>query len=272
MKHIILILSIAICGNLFGQTTILAEDFNDGFPAGWQLVDSDGYTPNASSAVNFIDDAFVVVEDYDTTGVGDSILVATSWFDTVAEADDWLILPNVTLGAFGNYISFDARSIDASHPDGLEIRVSTGGVDLWEFFTLDTVVYSNIAMAPEWTKYTISLDSVGNVANEDVFIAFRHLSTDNYILALDNIEVFVNDPVSVSENQVSEISFYPNPSDNGLFFVNGLANELYEVFDISGKLVASGNIRANQIDLSQLEAGSYFIKVGDYKPSQVILK
>lgn len=270
MRYILITILVAFKIVFFGQTTILSEDFNNGFPAGWQLVDNDGLTPNSSAGVSFIDEAFVITEDYDSTGIGDSIIVATSWFDEPGEADNWIILPNLTLGGFGNYLSFDARSIDASHPDGLEIRVSTGGVDLWEFFTIDTVAYANQAMNPTWTRYTVSLDSLG-VANESVFIAFRHYGFDNYILALDNIEVYVNDPVSIEEAE-STFSIYPNPSASGVFFTNYSETDSYEVYSINGALVASNSLKSNKIDLSNLKSGMYFIKIGDNQPQQLIIE
>ena len=60
------------------QTTVLSENFNNGFPSGWQLIDDDQGTPYNNNSVNFITDAFVMTEDYDSLGTGDSILVATS--------------------------------------------------------------------------------------------------------------------------------------------------------------------------------------------------
>lgn len=270
MKHIILFILSSITLNFISQNIILSENFNGGFPAGWQLVDNDGMTPNASPAVNFIDDAFVVVEDYDSTGIGDSILVATSWFDTIGEADDWLILPNLTMGSFGNYISFDAKSMDASYPDGLEIRVSTGGPNLWEFFTLDTVAYANVAMAPTWTNYTVALDHLG-IANQNVFIAFKHLSTDDYILGLDNIVVRTEDPVSITEAN-SSLQIYPNPSSNGVFHLSENFNDSFEVYNVSGKMVIKGLLNSNMIDLSSLESGCYWIKFGNTNVSKVIIE
>lgn len=270
MKHLLIIAFIGISAPFFGQTTILSEDFNDGFPSGWQLIDNDGLTPNESAAVNFIDDAYVIHEDYDTIGMGDSVLIATSWFDTIGESDDWLILPNLTLGDMGNYLSFDAKSIDESYPDGLEIRVSVGTPDIWNFFTME-VAYANVAMDPDWTNYTVSLDSLG-LANESVFIAFRHISTDNYILALDNIKVHIDDPVSVVEENAS-MSIYPNPSDNGFFYIGGSINATYKVFDISGKTVKTGLLSTNQIDLSFLDAGSYFIQLDtESSPKKLVIR
>jgi hypothetical protein len=269
MKFLNLIIAIFITAQCFGQTLLLNQDFNNGFPIGWQMVDNDGATPYNDPAVNFIDDAYVIIENYDSIGTGDQILVATSWFENPTDADDFLILPKLSMGAYGNYISFDAKSIDASHPDGLQVRISRGGVELWEFF-IDEPVYENFAMTPYWTTYTLSLDSL-NVANEDIFITFRHIGYDGYILALDNIKVFVNDPVSVSENNLSKVKIAPNPFQNYLNLnVNVAENLNYQIIDISGKTIVSDVLNTTQLDLSFLENGIYFLAVEGFAVEKIV--
>ena len=117
MKILYSFLVLSIVNYSIAQTTVLFEDFNNGFPAGWQMIDDDGAAPYNNPFVNFITDAFVLTEDYDSTGIGDSILVATSWLDPIVDANDFLILPSVTLGPSGNYIYFETKSIDQSYPD-----------------------------------------------------------------------------------------------------------------------------------------------------------
>ena len=63
-------------------------------------------------------------EDYDTLGDNDSILISTSWFETAGTADNYIVLPPLTLGPFGNYISFDCKSKDQTYPDDFEILFS----------------------------------------------------------------------------------------------------------------------------------------------------
>ena len=122
MKKLLLI-SICIASTIaYSQTTVLSENFNNGFPSGWQLIDNDNAAPYNSPSVNFISDAFVIYEDYDSLGIGDSILIATSWLDDSSiDADDYLILPAVTLGGGGNKLHFETKSIDQSYPDGIQL-------------------------------------------------------------------------------------------------------------------------------------------------------
>lgn len=266
MKTLRIIIASFIAVSAAGQTTILQEDFNSGMPAGWQLIDNDNLAPYNDPAVSFINDAFVVVEDYDSTGIGDSIVVATSWHATAGEADDYLILPKLTMGTVGNYISFDAKSIDASHPDGLEVRVSKGGVNVWDFFN-DGPAYDNPAVNPYWTNYVVSLDSV-NVANEDIFIAFRHRGDDQYILAIDNIKVWIEDPISVNENSKQTMSIFPNPATNQIN-LNIPMRASFQIIDLTGKVITTENYSGN-IDVSNLSSGVYFIKVSGFLTQKFI--
>ena len=251
---------------MIGQTVILQQDFNNGMPAGWQLIDNDNLAPYNDPSVNFITNAFVATEDYDSVGIGDQIMVATSWHATEGEADDYLILPKLTMGSIGNYISFDAKSVDASHPDGLEVRISRGDINVWDFYT-DEPVYSNPGVNPYWTNYTVSLDSVG-IANEDIFIAFRHTGNDQFILAIDNIKVWIEDPVSVNEKDGKTLSLFPNPTVS-ILNLNAPLNAQYQILDITGKVMASDSFNGS-INVGNFSNGVYFINVEGFNTQKFI--
>ena len=239
------------------QTTILSEDFNNGFPLGWQLIDHDMGAPYNNSSVNFITDAFVMAEDYDSTGTGDSILVATSWLDPIVDANDFLILPSVTLGPSGNYIYFETKSIDQSYPDGIQLLYT------FNDFSVDTimssgVLFDTIAAPPYWTQFAVDLDTLG-LENQTVHLVFRHYGNDQFILALDNIRIDINDPSNVQNTLYNDFSIYPNPS-NGLINVQGLRNATtYKIFNLHGQLLENGTV----IDIIQtsLEKGIYLLQI-----------
>lgn len=249
---------IIVLSSLFAkaQTTLLFQDFNQGFPVGWQLIDNDQNTPNASPSVSFITDAFVIHEDYDSTGIGDSIVVATSWFETSGTADDYIITPAVTLGSTGNKLSFDSKSIDGSYPDGLQILYSTGDLNSWTFIANDTL-FESYAVSNTWTNYTVSLDTI--LSNQTVYIAFRHIATDQFILGLDNIKIETGNMTSLSENEMNLLNLYPNPADNSIH-VSVKESSNYTIYSITGKKVNSG-ITSGNIYL-ELPNGFYLLEVG----------
>ena len=239
------------------QTTILFEDFNSGFPTGWQLIDDDGGIPYNSPSVNFITDAFVMAEDYDSTGIGDSILVATSWLDPVIDANDFLILPSVTLGASGNYLYFDSKSIDQSYPDGIQLLYTFNDLNV-DTIMSSGVLFDTIAAPPYWTNFSVDLDTLG-LQNQNVHFVFRHYGNDQFILALDNIHIVINDPTSINNDSYQHISLFPNPS-SGFFNINGLTKtEYYEIYNLHGQLVQNGTVIDN-IQTS-LKRGIYLLRI-----------
>jgi N-acetylneuraminic acid mutarotase len=59
----------------------------------------------------------------------------------------------------------------------------------------------------------------------------------------------------------TDINVYPNPATNSII-IEGLANTaIAEVYDLSGKIILAQQISTNQIDISTLAEGLYFIKL-----------
>ena len=256
IKLILAVVSVVFYVSMTGQVPVLFTDFNNGLPTGWQLIDNDGLTP--APAVSSLTNAWNVVEDYDSTGTGDSILVATSWFETPGIADDYLISPAVVLGAYGNYLSFDLKSRDASNPDGFEVLFSTGGIAVADF-TANPAIFHKEAISPYWTTYTVNLDEY-NLQNQSVHLAFRHFADDGFVLELDNIRLVINDPVGVKENTQADFSMYPNPTA-GSVFVQAKVGSVVSIFDISGRFITSKQVATDRVKFN-LKSGVYLVKVG----------
>ena len=63
----------------------------------------------------------------------DTIAASTSYFSPAGTASRWLITPQLSLGAFGNYINWNARSHDPSFPDDYLVLVSTTDSQITSF-------------------------------------------------------------------------------------------------------------------------------------------
>lgn len=267
MKRLLFAFAIFIYCSSFSQTTVLSENFNNGFPSGWQLIDNDNGIPFNSPSVNFITDAFVIHEDYDSTGIGDSIVIANSWFDPIVDADDYLILPAVTLGPGGNVLYFDAKSIDQSYPDGIQVLYTLNDISV-DSILAGGVLFDTIAAPPYWTNFSVDLDTLG-LENQTVNIVFRHYATDQFILALDNIRIDINDPSSVLNIPEFKLSIYPNPCKDLVYLSEISSNKEFEIFDLQGKLVdygyASDHIKIN------LKKGVYLLKI-EHLTSKLIVE
>jgi hypothetical protein len=68
----------------------------------------------------------------------------------------------------------------------------------------------------------------------------------------------------VEKDNLVNLIVYPNPT-SGVLYVKGLKNvENYILLDVIGRMVKTGNIENKKaLDISILNAGTYFIKIQD---------
>ena len=92
---------------------------------------------------------------------------------------------------------------------------------------------------PKWSEYIISV-SIGD----------------------DKVAWYKNNTLSISENEVSNYTVYPNPTRGVLYIKSKLPISQISVYTILGQLVESIS-ETNQVDLSKAEAGVYLLKIED---------
>ena len=237
------------------QTTLINESFNNGIPANWTTIDGDLATPFNDTMVNQLNGAFHISEDLDSTGLGDSALLATSWFDNDStEANNFLVTPSLTFTSAGNYLNFQAKSFDGSYPDGLEIFYISD-INQIDSSTSSTMLFDTIAVPPFWTDFQVKLDSIP--LNSPIHVVFRHYATNQYILGLDNINIITGDLTSTNELNSEAFTVYPNPS-SGSIQILGLDNtQNITVNNNIGENIFSGT--AASLMKKQFSQGVYII-------------
>ncbi len=231
------------------QTTVLSENFDNGFPVDWQRIDGDGKTPNA--AVSQFIFAWIPGNDADSSST-DSTVMSTSYYTPAGTSHDYLITPRLQLGAFGNYLYWEARSQDASFPDGYQVLVSVTD-SLPGSFT-DTIHISP-GETPFWSTYSLSLDTAG-YTSQSVFLAFENNSFDKFILHLDNITVVAEDPVGVNEQHIDNVMVYPQPAVQELH-IQGKSEE-YALYGVHGQLITT--LKQGHNSLPEMAPGIYVLR------------
>ena len=236
-----------------GQTVLLNQDFNSGDFSSWTLIDADLGTPFPDSTVINLQNSFHLVEDYDSLNIGDSIMVANSWFSDTITANNFLISPAVVFSNNGNYLNFEAKSVDGSYPEALQIYYSEHADQ--DSLLNGKLIFDTIAIPNLWTHFEIKLDSIPQ--NIPLYFAFRHYSNDQFILALDNISIISNDLTNKERFLKSSFKVYPNPS-NGIvnFDIKGTKKHI-QVYNSLGKIVWNDYIYRNQ--KLQLKKGIYMV-------------
>ncbi|MET3534961.1 fibronectin type III domain-containing protein [Chryseobacterium limigenitum] len=71
----------------------------------------------------------------------------------------------------------------------------------------------------------------------------------------------LNNIDSVTANHAKEIKLYPNPAIDILNVNNISDNAIYKIYNSTGKMINSGNITQNKINVSQLSQGIYIIMI-----------
>lgn len=261
-KLFTLFFSLLIFTGLNAQTVVFEEDFQNGMPSSFILVDNDGNTP--ASNVSFINDAWIVDQNFDDTT--DLVAYSTSWYNPAGQSDDWMITPAIALPAGSISLSWDAKAQDPAFPDGYNVLLSTTGTNLSDFTVTLFSVASENAM---WTSRTADLTAY---AGQTVHIAFQNNSTDQFILLIDDIEI-TQAPVSVNEikTEKPEVTLAPNPTSTVTKIQIGLSRNAdveIQLFDITGKVVKSiasrpmhSGLNSIQLNASDLESGVYFVRV-----------
>ncbi len=86
-------------------------------------------------------------------------------------------------------------------------------------------------------------------------MVFKKDSTTNF--PAFSGEVF---DLNVSEIESIKVNYYPNPNQGTVTFENELlTNADYQILDITGRLVKSGNLVNNQINIQELNTGTYLL-------------
>jgi hypothetical protein len=198
---------------------------------------------------------------------------ATSWFNPVAQASNWLEFGPITLPATGGYIEWKYKIQDNNYRDGYKIRVNTTSLSASDF--TDPAIYSigdNASSTNGDTTWTQAPGAdMAAYAGQQVYIAFEHDANDMFIIWIDNI-IVREGPMSVEENHgVTLNSAMPNPANDGTIISYNLtegSDVVITMTDVAGKVVYTEN-RMNQpaglnnvsVNTSELANGVYFYTV-----------
>jgi hypothetical protein len=248
-KQLLFIISIFITYYSQAQTIIFQEDFQNGISNSWTLIDNDGLNPVFSEYNN----AWIAILDPENPL--DTVASSTSYFNPIGKANRWLITPQVTLGAFGNFLEWNGKSQDASYPDDYMVLISTTGTQISDFTDTLLEVSGEIF---EWTTRSIDVSAQG-FNNQSVHFAFVENTMDGYKLYLDSIKVIKDDPSFL--NEISEINFsiYPNPTSSKLIISSSVSFDKIIIYNELGQILITST--SKEINVANFENGIYTVEL-----------
>jgi hypothetical protein len=273
------------------QTTIFQENWDGQGPgiSAWTLYNVDNLTPvapttpgggalsalitnawNVLSLAN-IQSATPTYTGYPAgaTGMSGNIIASNSWYNPVGTANDWLVSPQISIptGATNVNLTWSATSMgDASFLEDYKVYVSTTGNQVANF----TTVLKDVQNQPSTgSTHTVDMTSY---AGQNVRIAFRNDSNDQYVMFLDNIRIAANNVLSTDEVSKSKTDIYPNPTKGEINIKTDKKIKSSAVFDLSGKVLLQSS--SEKVNISSFAKGTYLVKVefadGSTKTEKVI--
>lgn len=252
IKSTLFIICLATFQFVNSQVEIFNEDFQTGLPLTFTIVDNDGLTPHSS--VSEFGNAWISLVD--PSNSNDTIVGSTSYFDPAGTADRWLITPAITLGSYGNFLFWDAKSHDPSYPDSYKIFISTTDTQLSSFTDTLAVVISEIS---DWNSRSINLSEIG-YNDQTVYIAFVNQTEDGFKLYIDDIRVEKENTSSISTLESTKFNVYPNPVSNVLHIETVKEIEVVRIISPEGKIILE-TLYSNEINVEGLQPSVYYIEI-----------
>ncbi len=173
-----LLLGLLLVGTSLGVNAQIkySQDFENGFND-MVLIDVDKKAPNAN--VSAYTDAWNI-----RTLDGNQWAISNSWYEPVGKADDWMITPEITDITANTVLAWKAMSLDAQFKDSYEVKISVTGAATTDF---TKTLFSKAGENGEVTDRSVSLK---DYAGKTIRLAFRNISNDKFLLAIDDILVF----------------------------------------------------------------------------------
>lgn len=280
MKKITLLAALFAGFAMNAQITIFEDDFEayDDFiienVGDWTLADLDLLPTYGFTGITFDNSgytgAFIVFNStatsppLDPTADSDwtaySGVKAMTSFAAVPDGttnanNDWLISPQITLGASGNILSFWAKAADATYSqEDFRVLVSTVDTDPNSFSELEGGL---IPQAIEWEEFTFDLDAY---AGQDVYIAINHVASDQFGFQVDDFKVAAD---VLGVNDVAFQGFNYFIANNQLNLSANTSMEKVALYNMLGQQVVSQKLsNTNEtIELSGLQSGIYIATV-----------
>ena len=246
------------------QTLPFTENFDNGMPACWSVIDADGdgYTWEPST------EPFSYYDGVDLSGTGynDSygFILSGSYSNALSTAltpDNWLITPALVIPSSGATLTFYVAAQDASYAnEHYGVYVSTTGTNPSNFTLLyeeDLDADGGPRAGGTWKQKHVNLP----YGNQTIYLAIRHFNCeDMFLIDIDDFSVTAGVGV---ENHEMDATIYPNPANNVLN-INANSNiNRVEVYNMMGQMVGSytANDMNTQINTTSFANGVYTVKI-----------
>jgi LPXTG-motif cell wall-anchored protein len=158
-------------------------NFNDtaigSLPDGFTTAVRDGNVNYASQVAEFFPGGVAAAVGTFGEGYPKGVLMS-SYFSPAGKADRWLITPALAISGQSDVLRWSAQSQDPLYLESYEVWISTASADPADFTLLQS-------FADEPSTFQQHYTNLSAYAGQTIYIAFRLVSNDMFVLVLDNI-------------------------------------------------------------------------------------
>ena len=179
-------------------TPLLSEQFENGIPVSWTVINLDANTVYWSLVARGYTGSF-----QSFTRNGHKCVANVAYFSvTPNSANDWLISPAVTISSAPACLSWQASSMYA-WANSYEVRISTTTPTVSAFMS-NPVLFTQASEQVAWSNYSVDLSAY---AGQTVYIGFFYNGTDQYPIYFDDIRITnpVTRDVSVKTLEIYDV-------------------------------------------------------------------
>ena len=251
--------SLHVQAGMYGMLIIKPQNANETWDGGFTFdkeyawmtseIDTIWHTDSIINAPHDTTTIMRILPDYNpqyffVNGRAEYQLSDTNVAAITSKANEIVLLRLANIGYFGNRLIF---------PTQLNAKIiSSDGRPLPNVESSDT-----LEILPG-ERYQVLLQPTIEFT-DSISVDYFNLNTQN-IADIQMIPLNVSGFVSVDEVFGSQVTIYPNPVKDKLFFSN--FTEKFTIHDVRGKSIIQGNVSStnSSIDVSKLSKGIYFIK------------
>ena len=202
-----------------------------------------------------------------TNGATTYAATATSWDN--GKDDKYFSIKFKTTN-YGNLVLYAKLRSGGNKPGPkyFKVQYKIGGSGTWEDVSSDTITIAN-----DWTTGVVDgwvLPSQTWNASQSVHIRFISITNTNVdgnpvaadgIVKIDDIFILGSTTTSLSENGLTSVRFYPNPTNDILNIENNDIIAMLNIVSIDGRIVSQISRPGQNIDISSLAKGHYFLQM-----------
>ena len=292
MKKITFLFFGLLAISLNAQTTIWEDDF-ESYPD-WEIatigsymqIDNDGGTTWGSTTYDFTNEGYVGTAIIWNPSMATPDASGTEWdvhqgakglyfFASGANGsttpnDDWFITPQIDLTNYGSSVfTFWAQSVtDNFGLERMEVAVSTTDANPGSFTVISPGgTFEEVPIT--YTQYSYDLTAYDG---QQIYLAIHYVSNDSFVLQMDEFLVQGTN-LSVGEFEQNLIKHTFNQDSKILTLESQAILNTVSIYNMLGQESLRSKLgnTYNELDLSELQAGIYIVKItGDDNASKTI--